>query len=525
MGQTLSAVGVRTEELVRFIQAPMKQQLNDIEVRVNELKSKLRNSFGVMQEKRTLQKDEERDRLEIESLTRQLIALRGELKGMTEEDQAVLSLHDRYLEEEQLVEGWQRDLSRARTVTERCIADLSVSTSPALGQQEIPNAEALGQISSGVTGLVSEATSLVKQARNLLTPASEPMQAIGKLIDDWKQSFLIHTSKYDSAKQKATSQQSLLKQIADTENRIKTVRTSLAAKRERLASLGTPEEEYRTLRQEWSSLFAKRARLLSEKCVELTSLSAKRISATLNRGHGIEKAQERLFSLMVGTKIRTRRHEEVFTLVTGSDDAQTTWERILAELESLIYAVSGDESILELPHTPLLDSANYSKSDLDKTARKLTPQDWLELSLVELEDKPVFRYQQRENEYIKFEDASAGQQATALLRVLLNQPGPPLIIDQPEEDLDNQVILEIVEEIWKAKKNRQIIFTSHNANIVVNGDADLVVCCDYRTAGDQSGGKIKCLGAIDVPEMRKEITVVMEGGREAFRLRRDKYGF
>jgi len=87
------------------------------------------------------------------------------------------------------------------------------------------------------------------------------------------------------------------------------------------------------------------------------------------------------------------------------------------------------------------------------------------------------------------------------------------------------VILEVVEEIWAAKKKRQIIFTSHNANIVVNGDADLVVCCDYRTAGDQSGGKVKLLGAIDIPDIKKEITIVMEGGREAFRLRNEKYGF
>jgi len=58
-----------------------------------------------------------------------------------------------------------------------------------------------------------------------------------------------------------------------------------------------------------------------------------------------------------------------------------------------------------------------------------------------------------------------------------------------------------------------------------NGDAELVVCCDYRVAGDQSGGKVKLEGAIDIPEVNTEITAVMEGGREAFALRRAKYGF
>ena len=109
--------------------------------------------------------------------------------------------------------------------------------------------------------------------------------------------------------------------------------------------------------------------------------------------------------------------------------------------------------------------------------------------------------------------------------MLLNQSGPPLIIDQPEDDLDSQVINDVVSQIWAAKSKRQLVFSSHNANLVVNGDAELVVCCDYRAVGDQSGGRLKLEGAIDVPEVRKEITVVMEGGERAFRLRKEKYGF
>ena len=87
------------------------------------------------------------------------------------------------------------------------------------------------------------------------------------------------------------------------------------------------------------------------------------------------------------------------------------------------------------------------------------------------------------------------------------------------------MILNIARQIWGAKQHRQLIFTSHNANIVVNGDAELVICCDYRVAGQQSGGQIRYEGAIDVKIVRDEITSVTEGGPEAFRLRKDKYGF
>ena len=84
---------------------------------------------------------------------------------------------------------------------------------------------------------------------------------------------------------------------------------------------------------------------------------------------------------------------------------------------------------------------------------------------------------------------------------------------------------EIVQQIWEAKKIRQLIFVSHNANLVVNGDAELVVWCEYRNAGDQTGGKIAGEGAIDVPPTREAIKRIMEGGEAAFSLRREKYGF
>jgi chromosome segregation protein len=162
---------------------------------------------------------------------------------------------------------------------------------------------------------------------------------------------------------------------------------------------------------------------------------------------------------------------------------------------------------------------------LDRVVRSLKPEDWLTLSLTPIKSLPVFEYRARENDYIPFRNASAGQQATALLKTLLNQAGPPLIIDQPEEDLDNPVMLEIVAQVWQAKQKRQLIFASHNANLVVNGDAELVAWCDHRTVGDQSRGTIAGEGAIDVPAVRDAIKAIMEGGEAAFNLRKKKYGF
>jgi rhodanese-related sulfurtransferase len=116
---------------------------------------------------------------------------------------------------------------------------------------------------------------------------------------------------------------------------------------------------------------------------------------------------------------------------------------------------------------------------------------------------------------------TASSEALASLRSTI----AGLMIDQPEDDLDSDTVQAIVAKIWASKSDRQLIFSSHNANLVVNGDADLVLVCAYANAGDQSAGYIKEQGAIDVAAVRDQITSVMEGGEKAFRLRKEKYGF
>lgn len=130
---------------------------------------------------------------------------------------------------------------------------------------------------------------------------------------------------------------------------------------------------------------------------------------------------------------------------------------------------------------------------------------------------------------IRFEQASPGQQASALLRLLLRQAVGTLIIDQPEDDLDNRVLMEIVRLIRRSKTTRQLIFSTHNPNLVVNGDADKVVVMRATVAEDRTGPaaariRAEVDGAIETPAVRGEITRIMEGGIEAFALRSRKYG-
>ena len=89
-------------------------------------------------------------------------------------------------------------------------------------------------------------------------------------------------------------------------------------------------------------------------------------------------------------------------------------------------------------------------------------------------------------------------------------------------DLDNKIVSDLAEKLHDAKQNRQIIFASHNANIVVNGSSELVLSLDVNESAKRD---IVCGGAIDTKEICDKITEIMEGGPQAFRDRKEKYGY
>lgn len=126
------------------------------------------------------------------------------------------------------------------------------------------------------------------------------------------------------------------------------------------------------------------------------------------------------------------------------------------------------------------------------------------------------------------ERLSTGQKATAILLLLLVESAEPLVVDQPEDDLDNEFISEgIVPRIRQAKRTRQFVFSSHNANLPVLGDAELIAV--VRACGEPGVGQGDVLaeetGAIDSDRIRELVEQLLEGGHAAFETRRRKYRF
>ncbi len=126
------------------------------------------------------------------------------------------------------------------------------------------------------------------------------------------------------------------------------------------------------------------------------------------------------------------------------------------------------------------------------------------------------------------QELSTGQKATAVLLLVLLESDAPLVVDQPEDDLDNRFITEGVVPIMRQeKRRRQFVFSTHNANIPVLSDAELIL--GLVATGEAEGGQARVaterMGSIESQPVRELVEEILEGGRAAFEMRRSKYGF
>ena len=126
------------------------------------------------------------------------------------------------------------------------------------------------------------------------------------------------------------------------------------------------------------------------------------------------------------------------------------------------------------------------------------------------------------------EALSTGQKATAVLLLLLLESDAPLVVDQPEDDLDNRFITDgVVPTMKDEKRKRQFLFSTHNANIPVLGDAELIIGLSTGIQNDAVQGRSsdRHMGSIDMQPVREMVEEILEGGKTAFEMRRQKYGF
>src|SRR5215469_132349 len=338
---------------------------------------------------------------------------------------------------------------------------------------------------SSIGARIREAQDTVAQARQSIAQAhTSHANELAKLTA-LNQAASEHAQLRATLEQQVTKLQGLEEQRLELNEELKTL---LERRKSLKATHILMRDQISTIREEVAS--------------ELQHEAGERVRIRIMRNADHLAYQQMLVDGLRGARVRN--HEEIMARLMQLRPEQ------LAQLVQ-----SNDlESFEELTSF----GGERSRKILDAFRESVDP---LALEVIAIEDRVSIELDVSSAGQPNFKDASdlsRGQKCTALLPILLARRDSPLVIDQPEDNLDNHFIFEtVVNAIRQLKKRRQMIFITHNANIPVLAEADLVLVMN----SDGRVGFVEKSGTVD--ECREQIIDLLEGGREAFELRSKRY--
>jgi energy-coupling factor transporter ATP-binding protein EcfA2 len=309
-----------------------------------------------------------------------------------------------------------------------------------------------------------------------------------------------------------------------------TAQAQLATQEARIAEISTNRVIFQKLYSEnLLPLWQKQFELRQEMANKLNNRVTKtKVGTPTVETEIIKHGDYKSFSQLIATHHKDKR------VVSQAD-----WELIMRAAFDI--AVKEDKSPLDVlvtwieqkdePKPDNFPSDDVQPKKLVSLAEWLTPVDLNELRTHRIADSVAVSLHRREDGKrvgdLLGRRLSAGQKATTVLTLLLAEGTCPIVIDQPEDDLDNEFVFEqLVPMLRSSKEKRQIIVVTHNANVPVNGDAELIVPLEVR----DSRGAQKVIdqeltvGALDRMPVQRAVELILEGSSEAFRRRREKYG-
>lgn len=273
--------------------------------------------------------------------------------------------------------------------------------------------------------------------------------------------------------------------------------------------LNDMERRRQTLLAEWEDMKSAEFRQLQRAAKKISRQLSNRVQVTVN----FAGDREPLFALL---------REQVGSRLSEAMDALRSRDTLsLKELaESFRSGASAVQETFRIPRSQADRLASTHPNVMMKIEElDLPPTTQIELNVAG-EGQPVV--------WKALDDLSTGQKATAVLLLLLLESSAPLVVDQPEDDLDNRFITQgVVPKMRQEKRRRQFIFATHNANIPVLGDSELIAGLDASGEAEQGRAEIPVMhmGSIDAHPVRDLVEEILEGGKEAFEMRRLKYGF
>jgi chromosome segregation protein len=391
---------------------------------------------------------------------------------------------------------------------------------------------------------IKELNEAVQATRNRIVKYIDAiLKDLEKLGADYTASlsaFETRDAAYRTDLQKAVEAQRAHKQLLDDSGKLTAeLRSAEATELE----IGESEdrtkeapEKFTTACRELDRLLSERTRVLSEAAHKVEKEQSRLLKAKFKRDPQPRECVEALVKLLSGARIQDLEAKcQEWVSALSRHDANPSWVGVRRSILDLYKAkiLAGSPSEPSDEQLANIRKLFFTQTSLTRQQSQRVYQNLDDSTLSDIyaavaRDYIVMTYIDQGHD-VEFEKASPGQQASALLELLLSQSAGTLIIDQPEDDLDNRVIMDIVSQIRTSKSRRQLLFATHNPNIVVNGDADKVVALK---SGDYVPGarvdariQIDVDGAIETRSVRDAITHLMEGGKLAFDLRSRKYNF
>lgn len=360
---------------------------------------------------------------------------------------------------------------------------------------DAPNAEVLRELG---TGLESCGTDVVR----ILNDAAERIRVQGQTLDRQAGQLDLAHKKQELRFQELIDRHQEAQGRSTERARLERHRNDLLAmehdRKQAEEALKDLQGKRTALLERLSELRDKRFHLREEIVKKINDALSETIRVSIAQFGNLARYQELLEHGLKGSGMKHRQVTEKLARAFSP--------------ERLVAAIS------ERDTDSLVDKAGVNNDQAGKILASLVGSEILfELEVVELVDRPTIELND-EGTYKETTELSTGQKCTTILPILLLDRENPLLIDQPEDNLDNRFVCEtIVDSLIKVKQSRQLFFVTHNPNIPVLGDAEKVFVL-------QSDGKSASLineGTVD--DCRKDIVKLLEGGEDAFRRRGERY--
>lgn len=502
-------------DLLQFVNPDFKREDDRLTLDIDTAKAAMRQAIQALAANWALQAKFRKLTTNRTSLVQRAEALEKTLPAHSPNDQAVVERFDKSSD-------FESKRIQASKHADKILQELDATAAELLNERDLAsdiNGEA-GAVRQHYRELFKVFSEGIGRLRSdLLTRRAE----LAKAEAEWDAKFKETRRARDGVLEKLGAHRTVTSQIITLREELATVTNEIGDLEARLKAEGDPSLALSEALFVLKSINNKRAERTQEWAREIERLSSSKIRAVVDVAGDTSELKEAIDLVASKTGSQEATRLRALDELISSDSIWNVIDRLRTDCLSLLYwrqlgSASGEEKpkcadlLSILGNTENIRSSLTERMDTSRVEAIATAVPKPEIALSYCDGS-------RE---ISFEKASEGQRAAALLFMLLEQPGGPLIIDQPEGDLDNKIIADLTDKLHSAKQNRQLVFASHNANIVVNGSSELVGYLDIKASGER---QFECAGAIDEPAICKVITSTMEGGEKAFKDRQDKYGY